>query len=261
MYTLGIDIGSTSSKAVIMTEDGKVKAHVVVPLGTGTAGPQIALEQIFGETGLQREEIAYTVATGYGRLSCELADTQISELSCHARGIHYLLPEVRTIIDIGGQDAKVMHLSTDGALEAFQMNDKCAAGTGRFLDVMARVLNVDIQELGEYSKKSKQPASISNTCTVFAESEVISQLSGGGELEDIIAGIHNSVAKRVAGMTLRLGKPGKTAMSGGVALNTGVVRALERELGVPILVDPLCQAAGAIGAACLAMDNLRREKK
>lgn len=261
MYTLGIDIGSTSSKTVIMAEDGKLAAHVVVPLGTGTVGPQMALEEIFAETGLRREEMAYTVATGYGRLSCELADTQISELSCHAMGIHYLLPEVRTIIDIGGQDAKVMRLSADGALEAFQMNDKCAAGTGRFMDVMARVLNVDIQELGDYSEKSKQPAGISNTCTVFAESEVISQLSNGVALEDIIAGIHNSVAKRVAGMALRLGKPGRTAMSGGVALNSGVVHAMERELGVPILVDPLCQSAGAIGASCLALDKLRKEKK
>ena len=148
-----------------------------------------------------------------------------------------------------------------GKLAAFQMNDKCAAGTGRFLDVMARVLNVPIEQLGPLSETSEHPATISNTCTVFAESEVISQLSAKVPLADIAAGIHNSVAKRVAGMDLRLGRPGCMAMSGGVALNTGVVRAMEREMGCPILVDPLCQSAGAIGAAVLAYEKLSKSKE
>ena len=148
-----------------------------------------------------------------------------------------------------------------GKLAAFQMNDKCAAGTGRFLDVMARVLNVPIEQLGPLSETSEHPATISNTCTVFAESEVISQLSAKVPLADIAAGIHNSVAKRVAGMALRLGRPGCMAMSGGVALNTGVVRAMEREMGCPILVDPLCQSAGAIGAAVLAYEKLSKSKE
>lgn len=260
MFTLGIDIGSTSSKAVIIEAGKRIAASAIIPLGTGTVGPQQALAQVFYKTGLSREDMAYMVATGYGRLTCEGADGQISELSCHAKGIHFLLPEVRTIIDIGGQDAKALSLSRDGKLIAFQMNDKCAAGTGRFLDVMARVLNVDIGELGELSEKSSNPVSISNTCTVFAESEVISQLSAKVPLEDIIAGIHNSVAKRVAGMALRLGKPGCLAMSGGVALNSGVVRALEREMECPIIVDPMCQSAGAIGAALLAWEKIKKEQ-
>lgn len=255
MYTLGIDIGSTSSKAVILKDGTTLVSHAVEPLGTGTIGPQTALERVFEISGLTREEIAFTVATGYGRLSCPIADEQVSELSCHAKGIHFLLPEVRTIIDIGGQDAKALSISPDGRLIAFQMNDKCAAGTGRFLDVMSRVLNVPISELGPLSEQSTRPASISNTCTVFAESEVISQLSAQIPLADIAAGIHNSVAKRVAGMALRLGRPECTAMSGGVALNTGVVHAMEREMGCPILVDPLCQSAGAIGAAVLAWEK------
>ena len=208
------------------------------------------------ESGISKDQIAYTVATGYGRLICPDADGQISELSCHAKGIHFLIPEADRVVDIGGQDAKALALSPQGKLTAFQMNDKCAAGTGRFLEVMARVLNVPIEELGPLSETSRHPAVISNTCTVFAESEVISQLSAQVPLADIAAGIHNSVAKRVAGMALRLGRPGCMAMSGGVALNSGVVKAMEHEMGCPILVDPLCQLAGAIGAALLAYEKI-----
>ena len=255
MYTLGIDIGSTTSKAVILEDGQKIVAHVVVPLGTGTVGPVRALAEIFEQSGISREQIAYTIATGYGRLICAEADEQSSELSCHAKGIHYLMPEIRTIVDIGGQDAKALKISDKGQLLAFQMNDKCAAGTGRFLDVMAKVLNVDINELGPLSEKSQHPVSISNTCTVFAESEVISQLSSNVPIEDIAAGIHNSVAKRVAGMALRLGRPEAMAMSGGVALNIGVVHAMEREMGCPVHVHPLCQSAGAIGAAVFAWEK------
>lgn len=261
MYTLGIDIGSTTSKAVILENGKKIVAHVVVPLGTGTVGPVRALADIFEQSGISREQIAYTIATGYGRLICAEADEQSSELSCHAKGIHLLLPQADTVIDIGGQDAKALKLSPLGRLLAFQMNDKCAAGTGRFLDVMARVMNIPIEELGPLSATSEHPATISNTCTVFAESEVISKLSAQVSLADIAAGIHNSVAKRVAGMALRLGRPGCMAMSGGVALNSGVVKAMEKEMGCQILVDPLCQSAGAIGAAVLAYEKLLQAKE
>lgn len=258
MYTLGIDIGSTSSKAVILRDGAELAAHAVEPLGTGTAGPGRVLKKVFALCGLSQPEISYTVVTGYGRMNCDAADEQISELSCHAKGIHFLLPTVHTVIDIGGQDAKAMSITDKGLLAAFQMNDKCAAGTGRFLDVMARVLNVEIGELGPLSQKSSHPVSISNTCTVFAESEVISQLSSNVPIEDIAAGIHSSVAKRVAGMSLRLDRTPDVAMSGGVALNIGVVHAMEQEMGCHILVDPLCQSAGAIGAAVLAWEKRRK---
>lgn len=261
MYTLGIDIGSSSSKTVIL-EDGKIIiAHVVVPLGTGTVGPEKALAEIFRQSAIIKDQIAYTIATGYGRLICPEADAQISELSCHAKGIHLLLPQVDTVVDIGGQDAKALTISPQGKLTAFQMNDKCAAGTGRFLDVMSRVLNIPIEQLGPLSATSEHPSAISNTCTVFAESEVISKLSAQVPLADIVAGIHNSVAKRIAGMALRLGRPGCIAMSGGVALNTGVVKAMEQEMGCPILVHPLCQLAGAIGAAVLAYEKITKAKE
>jgi predicted CoA-substrate-specific enzyme activase len=260
MYTLGIDIGSTSSKAVILRDGTELIAQKVVPLGTGTVGPSQVLSAVFEESGLSPDQMEYTVSTGYGRMNFAQANEQISELSCHAKGIHFLLPDARTVIDIGGQDAKALKIGESGQLIAFQMNDKCAAGTGRFLDVMARVLNVDISELGALSQKSKNPVSISNTCTVFAESEVISKLSSNIPIEDIAAGIHNSVAKRVAGMALRLGRPTAPAMSGGVARNIGVVRAMERELGCPVLVHPLCQSAGALGAAILAWEKTKKEK-
>lgn len=259
MYTLGVDIGSTSSKAVILEDNLRIISKIVIPLGTGTIGPTQAYEGVFQGTGLTPADIAYTVATGYGRLKCDYADEQISELSCHARGIHFLLPHVRTIIDIGGQDAKAIRVSPEGKLVNFQMNDKCAAGTGRFLEVMAKVLNLSIEELGPLSEQAQNPVKISNTCTVFAESEVISQMAAGVEIENIAAGIHNSVAQRVAGMAGRIGLEPDFAISGGVALNVGVVHALERALGQKVIAHPYCQLAGALGASCLASEHAQKK--
>ena len=195
------------------------------------------------------------MATGYGRMTFPGADDQASELSCHGKGIHYLIPEARVVIDIGGQDAKVMQINERGALLNFVMNDKCAAGTGRFLDVMAGILSVQTSELAELAAKAEEPLSISSVCTVFAESEVISHLAAGATRSDVAAGIHQSVAKRVAGLGNRIGFRGPIAMSGGVALNAGVVRALEHELGKQIVTHPDAQLAGAYGAAILAFEK------
>ena len=258
MYTLGIDIGSTSSKTVILEDGIKIAAHVVIPLGTGTIGPETALDEIFRQSGISKDQITYTVATGYGRLTCPEANAQISELSCHAKGIHFLLPQVDTVVDIGGQDAKALTISPQGKLAAFQMNDKCAAGTGRFLDVMARVLEVRVEDLGDLGAQSKKHVGISSTCTVFAESEVISQLSMGTDKCDIINGIHHSVAGRVAGLAHRIGVVKDLVMTGGVAQNRGVVSALEEELGCPILTSPLTQYNGALGAALFAWQAATR---
>ena len=252
MLTAGLDIGSTTCKAVIMDGDAKILARALVPLGTGTAGPRMVFEQVLSAAALKREKLDRILVTGYGRFSFEHTDAQMSEVSCHAKGINYLLPTARTIIDIGGQDIKVLRLGKKGTLENFIMNDKCAAGTGRFLDVMAGVMNVKTTELGELSEGAEREVSISNTCTVFAESEVISKMSSGVRLEDLVAGIHTSVAKRVAGLAHRAGIVKDIAMSGGVALNKGIVRALSRELKNEIFVHPDCQLAGAIGAALLA---------
>lgn len=255
MLTMGVDIGSTSSKAVVLRDGKELIAERVVPIGTGPVGPAMVYRETLALAGIQRSDIARLVVTGYGRLTFEGADQQISELSCHAKGMHFLNPETRTLIDIGGQDVKAMRLGSSGRLENFVMNDKCAAGTGRFLEVMAKVLNVSVQELGALSAQARETVTISNTCTVFAESEVISQLAGNAAPADIAAGIHRSVAKRVASLASRVGVEPMVAMSGGVALNTGIVRAMEEELKQPVFVSPRCQLAGAVGAAVFAYET------
>ena len=255
MFTMGIDIGSTSSKAVILEDEIRVAARKVIEAGIGSEGPDRVFADALSEAGITREEITRVMATGYGRMTFPGADDQASELSCHGKGIHYLIPEARVVIDIGGQDAKVMQINERGALLNFVMNDKCAAGTGRFLDVMAGILSVQTSELAELAAKAEEPLSISSVCTVFAESEVISHLAAGATRSDVAAGIHQSVAKRVAGLGNRIGFRGPIAMSGGVALNACVVRALEHELGKQIVTHPDAQLAGAYGAAILAFEK------
>ncbi len=189
------------------------------------------------------------------------ADKQISELSCHARGVNFIIPETRTIIDIGGQDAKVLKLDNNGRLLNFLMNDKCAAGTGRFLDVMAKIIEVDVSELGSISMNSQNEVSISSTCTVFAESEVISHLSENAKIEDIVAGIHTSVAKRVSSLVKRIGVQRNVVMVGGVARNSGIVRAMAREINTEIIVPDIPQLTGALGAALYALMKQKNHKK
>lgn len=255
MKAVGIDIGSTACKAVLMSDDRAILGRALVPIGTGTAGPARVFEAILQQTGVAAADVDRITATGYGRFTFRSADSQKSELSCHAKGISLLLPGTGTIIDIGGQDIKVMRLNPNGTLADFVMNDKCAAGTGRFLDTMAKVLSVDVTELGALSEQANGVEEISSTCTVFAESEVISKLAGDVELPNLVAGIHLSVARRVATLVQRCGISGTVAMSGGVALNQGLVRCLQQEIGVPIRVHQDCQLAGAIGAALYALEE------
>ena len=208
--------------------------------------------------GMKASDMAYTLATGYGRNSLEnIADSQMSELSCHAKGASFLFPDVRTVIDIGGQDVKALHIE-NGAMVNFQMNDKCAAGTGRFLDVMAKVLEVEVNDLGDLGAQSTKRIAISSTCTVFAESEVISQLSMGTDKRDIINGIHHSVANRVVGLVNRIGVQDRVVMTGGVAQNKGIVAALEEGLGHTVYTSPLTQYNGALGAALFAYQKALR---
>ncbi len=258
MQVLGIDIGSTATKAVVLDGDGAIVAHTVVSLGAGTSGVDKALAALHDEAGIETDNLACTVATGYGRQTYEGADAQVSELSCHARGVAYRMPSVRTIIDIGGQDAKVIRLDANGMMSNFVMNEKCAAGTGRFLDVMAGVLETTVGELGDLDAQATEIAEISSTCTVFAESEVISRLASKEPKENIVAGIHASVAQRTAGLAKRLGVQQDVAMTGGVAQNAGVVRALERTLGIPITIPPEPQLNGALGAALYALDRAKK---
>ena len=252
IYTLGIDIGSTASKCVMLKNGTEIVSKSLISVGAGTSGPQRAIDEVLSNVSMTRDDMACVLATGYGRNALpDIADKQMSELSCHARGAAFLFPNVRTVIDIGGQDVKVMHVE-NGNLVNFQMNDKCAAGTGRFLDVMARVLEVKVQDLGTLGAQSTKYVGISSTCTVFAESEVISQLAQDTDKCDIINGIHKSVANRVVGLANRVGVQEDIVMTGGVAQNIGVVSALEEQLGRKIHVSPLTQYNGALGAALFA---------
>jgi predicted CoA-substrate-specific enzyme activase len=240
-----------------MDEKRNIVSSAVVQAGTGTSGPGRVLEAVTGETGLGREDMAAVVATGYGRYAVEFADKQVSEISCHAKGAHYLFPAARTVLDIGGQDAKAISLDASGRVLQFVMNDKCAAGTGRFLEVMARILEVSLDEMAGLDSLSTNPSVVSSTCTVFAESEVISQLSSGVRREDILRGVHNSVVSRASGLMHRVKMQPEYVLTGGVAKNGGVVAALERELKHPVLVSPYAQINGAIGAAMYALDAIK----
>jgi len=256
MLTMGIDIGSTACKCIILKDGLEIIARAIVPLGTGTNGARKVFEDALAVNNLTKADIDRILVTGYGRFTFDDADNQKSELSCHAKGIHFLFPSARTIIDIGGQDIKVLRVSVKGMLEKFVMNDKCAAGTGKFLDVMAGILNVNTAELGDIGEGATHEVSISNTCTVFAESEVISKLSTNVKIGDLVAGIHRSVSKRVATLAFRNGIAKDVAMSGGVALNKGVVSALGQELKTEILVHRDCQLAGALGVALFAWEEV-----
>lgn len=259
MYTLGIDIGSTTSKAVILKDGKEIVASSVIVATVGTDGVPKAVEGVMKESGLSLGEMSCIVATGYGRQTYEGADYQVSELSCHALGVYMVFKEVRTIIDIGGQDAKVLALNEQGRMINFVMNDKCAAGTGRFLDVMANILNLKIEELEIEAEKSQNPVSISSTCTVFAESEVISQLATGAKIPDLVEGICKSVAARTAALAKRIGVHEKVCMSGGVAKNAAIRKAMSKELGMEILYDEKAQLMGALGAAIYGFNKVKPE--
>ncbi len=255
MYFAGIDIGSTMTKAVLMDTNGTILSVIKGP--TGPEHRQLANEVMrmaLEQASVPLEQVAYIVATGYGRLNVPFADRQITELSCHARGVSSLFPNVRTAIDIGGQDAKCMKIH-NGKLVDFVMNDKCAAGTGRFLEVIAATLGIKLEDLGTLSLKSTKKVAISNFCTIFAQQEIVARLSEGEKAEDIIAGMHDALASRVAALAHRLRVEPDVVITGGVARNSGMVKAMKESLNCEILVpqDPLI--TGAMGAAILAKET------
>lgn len=258
IYTMGIDIGSSACKAVILKDADEIVGTFKVAVGTGTSGPDRAFEGVLNAANLSADQLDYILATGYGRNTFSRADAQMSELSCHAKGAYYLFPDVRTVIDIGGQDVKVIQID-NGAMVNFQMNDKCAAGTGRFLDVMAGILEVDVSDLAGLAEKSSKRIAISSTCTVFAESEVISQLATGEKKEDIVNGIHYAITARVVGLARRVGIRDRVVMTGGVAQNEGVVKALQDQLEHEVFTSPLSQYVGALGAALYAHSKAKRK--
>lgn len=261
VYTLGIDVGSTASKCIILKNGKEIVGKSLVDVGAGTSGPARAMQAVLADANMEMEDIAYTLATGYGRNSLmNIANQQMSELTCHAKGASHLFPNVRTVIDIGGQDVKILQVE-NGMMSNFVMNDKCAAGTGRFLDVMARVLEVKVDDLAAMGERSTKQVDISSTCTVFAESEVISQLANGTDRCDIIAGIHRAVASKVVGLAHRIGVRQEVVMTGGVAQNKGVVKALEEGLNCTIHTSELTQYNGALGAALFAYQKAAKRKR
>jgi predicted CoA-substrate-specific enzyme activase len=252
MRTAGIDIGSITAKAAVIDRGQVIGTKVIFTGYNAEAAGMKVYEELLCELGLEKASIAKVVSTGYGRNAVSFADKSFTEIMAHAAGAHFLDSKVRTIVDIGGQDSKAIALDDQGKVKNFVMNDKCAAGTGRFLEVMARALEVNLDEFGVISQKSSKPAKISSLCTVFAESEVISLIARGENRSDIIAGIHESIAVRVSAMLARVGVCQPLVMTGGVARNEGVVTALSKKLGVEILVSPYAQQNGAVGAAVLA---------
>ena len=256
MLTVGIDIGSRSSKAVVL-KDGGVVADVICEAAMRLADrARSVFEAAIGKAGVGREAVDYIVATGYGRVCAPFANQTVTEITCHARGIHTIQPAVRTVIDIGGQDSKVIKLNAAGQVVDFALNDRCAAGTGRFLEVTSRAMGLSLEDFSRMYFESGNPRKISSTCAVFAESEVISLLAEGVKDKDIVAGLIVAVARRVANMAKRQALEPAFAFTGGVAKNEGVRAALESEIGHPFLkfgYDP--QLIGAYGAAVIAAEQ------
>ena len=254
-YFAGIDSGSTSTDVVILDRDQKMVTGVILPTGAGAAvGAERALEQALEQAGLQRSDIDAIVTTGYGRTAIQDGDKSITEITCHARGAHYLDPGVRTVIDIGGQDSKVIRLDENGAVVNFVMNDKCAAGTGRFLEMMARTMEMDLDEMSKAGLHYKEDITISSMCTVFAESEVVSLIAQNKPTDDIVHGLNKAVASKTAALAKRVGGEERYMMTGGVSKNRGLVKTLEEKLGTTLVVSEKAQLCGALGAALFAMD-------
>lgn len=252
MIYAGIDIGSITAKAALIRGNQLFGTHVILtgynPLNAGIKVFEILLEKMK----ISKTDVKAIVSTGYGRASVNFADKAITEIICHGTGAYFINSEIRGVIDVGGQDSKAILLDANGQVENFAMNDKCAAGTGRFLEVMANALEVDLNQLGDIGLKADNPSKISSICTVFAESEVISMIAGQQKRENIIAGIHESAAARVAILATKIKLIEPVLMTGGVAKNKGMVTALGKRLGFKIIVGDSPQENGAIGAAVLA---------
>lgn len=255
LFFAGIDIGSTMSKAVVVDAQGSMRGYVVGPTGAEhRRRANKVMEDVLVKTGVTLDEVAYIISTGYGRVNVPFADKQVTELTCHARGVASLFPDVRTAIDIGGQDAKVLKIK-GGRLIDFLTNDKCAAGTGRFLEVAAETLGLGLNEMGQISLQSETPVKINSLCTIFAQQEIISRLSEGQPLTDILAGVYIAVTTRVVKLARQLKVEPPVVFTGGVAKNAGMVKAMETVLGIPVLVPEEPLITGALGAAILARDE------
>jgi (R)-2-hydroxyacyl-CoA dehydratese activating ATPase len=252
----GMDIGSTTAKCVLL-EHGKIMGKSLSPVGVDIIRDgEKALELALADAGWERSRVGFIVGTGYGRYKIYFGQLTMTEISCHAKGAHYLFPNTRIVLDIGGQDTKAIRVSDRGEVVDFSMNDKCAAGTGRFLEVCANALGYDIGQIGPLSLEARHPLKVTSTCTVFAESEVTSFVSRGRDPKDILAGLHASIVNRSLSLMQRVGIEPQLTFTGGVSRNEGMVQALRRRTGIPVNVSPLSQYIGALGAALMGEERL-----
>ena len=259
LYAGGVDVGSTQTKGIILDAQQCVVGRSLIDTGANVVK---AAEKVYGvalaDAGLRAEDLAYVVGTGYGRYKVTFGNTQITEISCHAKGAHFVFPGTRTLLDIGGQDTKAIRVNELGEVTDFSMNDKCAAGTGRFLGAAASTMDLALDDLGPISLNGRVPVRITTVCTVFVESEIIAYLAQGKRIEDILRGMHNAIAARSIALLRRVGTDQELTFTGGVSRNSGMVHALEEALGMKTNVSPESQFMGAIGAALFALERAQK---
>ena len=255
-HAAGIDVGSTQTKGIIINEKREIVGRSLVPTGAYvTRAAERCFAEAMKDAGVNREDIAYVIGTGYGRYKVTFGDAQITEIGCHARGASYLFPGTRTVIDMGGQDVKGIKVGEGGDVKDFVMNDKCAAGTGRFLGNSADALNLPLDDIGELSLHAKYPVRLTTVCTVFVESDIMSYLAQGKKVEDILGGVHSAIAARTISLIRRVGIEEEVTFTGGVSLNIGMVRALEKKLGIKLNVSAESHFTGALGASLFALER------
>lgn len=261
-YAAGVDVGSTQTKALVLDEDGAIVGRALIDTGAnvGAAAERAFLLALQSGT-VAEEEVGYVVGTGYGRYRVSFGNSQVTEISCHARGAARMFPATRTVLDMGGQDTKAIRLAPSGEVLDFCMNDKCAAGTGRFLEAAAYVLGIPLGQLGETALRAEKPVPITTTCTVFAESEVLSWLGRGKKIEDILMGVHRSIAQRSVALLRRVGVAEQLTFTGGVTRNPAVVQVLHEMLGLELNVSEDSHFMGALGAALFALDQVAASRR
>lgn len=256
IYAAGIDVGSTQTKGIIVNERREIVARALTDTGANvTRAAERCFREALRQAGLNEKQIGYVVGTGYGRYKVTFGDTQITEISCHAKGASHLFPGTRTVIDMGGQDAKGIKVGEGGEVKDFVMNDKCAAGTGRFLANSAEAVGISLDDIGELSLKGKAPVRLTTVCTVFVESDIMSYLAQGKKIEDILSGVHSAIAARTVSLVRRVGIEPEVTFTGGVSRNLGMVRALEEKLGMRLNVSPDSHFVGALGASLFALER------
>jgi len=260
-YAAGVDVGSTQTKAIILDESRSIVGRALIDTGSNVgAAAEKSYQEALRNANLMEEEVEYIIGTGYGRYRVTFGNTQVTEISCHGRGAVHMFPRTRTVVDMGGQDTKAIRVSEKGDILDFCMNDKCAAGTGRFLGAAASALDIPLGDLGATALRAEKPVRISTTCTVFAESEVLSWLGKGKKIEDILWGVHLSIASRSIGLLRRVGIEEEVTFTGGVTRNIGMIKALNEGLGLKVNVSEESHFMGAIGASLFALDAIRSSR-